>query len=166
MTATSGHRIIPIATGLPINARTAIFPGSFRPFTVGHADIVRRGLEIFDRIIVAVGINMDKYDDYDRECVNAISELYRDEPRVEVGIYTTLTTEFAAAHCATAILRGVRSVKDFEYERDMAEINRQLSGIETVILFSDPRYSAVSSSVVRELQRFGRDVTQFLPKKQ
>ncbi len=150
----------PISTGKP---RTALFPGSFNPFTIGHADIVRRGLDIFDRIVVAVGINRDK--DYaDVEALVApIRELYRDNNAVEVCAYHTLTVDFARQCGATAILRGIRSVKDFEFERDMYDINRQLSGIESVVLFSRPEYAAVSSSLVRELRAFGRDVSEFLP---
>lgn len=166
MTATSGRRFIPIHQVYTGSHRTAIFPGSFRPFTIGHADIVRRGLEIFDRIIIAIGVNPNKGEEFGNEYIQAIMDLYAGNPRVEVAQYSILTADLARAHGADVILRGVRSVKDFEYERDMAEVNRQLSGIETVILFSDPRYSAVSSSMVRELQHFGHDVTQFLPKKE
>ncbi|MCM1068238.1 MAG: pantetheine-phosphate adenylyltransferase [Muribaculaceae bacterium] len=143
--------------------RTALFAGSFNPFTRGHADIVARGLEIFDRIVIGVGVNADKAGGTD--CSAAIRELYADEPRVEVAVYSTLTADFAAELGASALLRGVRTVKDFEYERDLADINRQLSGIETVILFSRPEYAAISSSVVRELQCYGRDVSPFLPSK-
>lgn len=143
--------------------RTAVFPGSFNPFTRGHADIVRRGLELFDRIVIAVGINASK-SAADAEALAApIRELFRDEPKVIVTTYTTLTVDIAREYDARFILRGVRSVKDFEYERDMADINRQLSGIESVILFSSPELSAISSSVVRELQSFGHDVARFLP---
>lgn len=141
--------------------RVAIFPGSFRPFTLGHADIVERGLALFDRIIIAIGINPDKPFDAN---VAEIEKLYEHEPRVEVMKYSCLTTDFAAQQGAGFILRGVRSVKDFEYERDLADINRQLSGIESVILFSRPELAAISSSVVRELQSYGHDVSTFMPK--
>ncbi len=146
------------------NERIAVFPGSFNPFTVGHADIVRRGLELFDRIIIAVGINTAKHSDGGETSLEPIRRLYAGNSRVEVASYSGLTVDFAAACGARFLLRGVRSVKDFEYERDMAEINRQLSGIESVLLFSKPGYAAVSSSVVRELRAFGRDVDIFLPK--
>lgn len=145
------------------NIRTAIFPGSFRPFTKGHADIVYRGLQLFDRIIIAIGQNADKPSADAEERAAAIRAIYRHEPRVQVAVYTTLTVDFAAEVGARFLLRGVRTVADFEYERNLADINRQLSGLESVILFSRPEYAAISSSVVRELMAYGRDVTQFLP---
>ena len=144
-------------------ARIALFPGSFRPFTRGHADIVERGLAMFDRIIIAIGVNASKPSADAEASADAIRHLYRNEPRIEVAVYSCLTVDFAASRGARFLLRGVRSVKDFEYERDMADINRQLSGIESVILFSRPELAAISSSVVRELETFGRDTTPFLP---
>lgn len=142
---------------------TALFPGSFNPFTRGHADIVRRGLKIFDSIVVAVGVNAGKgHADADM-LAEPIRALYADEPRVSVVTYSTLTAELARRLGVRFLLRGVRSVKDFEYERDMADVNRQLSGLESVILFSRPEFAAISSSVVRELQSYGQDVSRFLP---
>ena len=145
--------------------RTAVFAGSFDPFTRGHDDIVRRGLELFDHIVIAIGVNASKPGAQTRaaDSATAIRRLYADDPRVEVAVYTCLTVDFARSLGAQFLLRGVRSVKDFEYERDMADINRQLSGLETVILFSSPELSAVSSSVVRELAAYGHDVSAFLP---
>lgn len=143
------------------NERIAVFPGSFNPFTAGHADIVARGLELFDRIIIGIGINSAKPRTADD--IDAIKALYRGNPRVSVDTYTCLTVDFARSCGAKFLLRGVRSTKDFEYERDLADINRQLSGLETVILFSRPEYAAISSSVVRELQAYGHDVSQLLP---
>ena len=144
-------------------ARVALFPGSFRPFTRGHADIVERGLALFDRIIIAIGVNAAKPLDAPEAAAEAIRRLYSSEPRVEVAIYSRLTVDFARQCGAGFLLRGVRSVKDFEYERDLADINRQLSGLESVILFSRPELSAISSSVVRELAAYGHDTTPFLP---
>lgn len=145
--------------------RKAVFAGSFDPFTRGHDDIVRRGLEMFDHIVIAIGVNASKPGSQTRaaDSATAIRKLYADEPRVEVAVYTCLTVDFARSLGAQFLLRGVRSVKDFEYERDMADINRQLSGLETVILFSKPELSTVSSSVVRELVNYGHDVSAFLP---
>ena len=145
--------------------RTAFFPGSFRPFTIGHDSLVRRGLNIFDRIIIGIGINSQKTSDADEasSIADSIRRIYHAEPRVEVIIYDGLTADAAAKAGASALLRGVRSLADFEYERNLADINRQLSGIETVLLYSLPELAAVSSSVVRELSSYGRDISSFLP---
>lgn len=143
----------------------ALFPGSFNPFTRGHASIVERGLRIFDRIVIALGVNPEKAEDVSQRDIelDIIRRLYANEPRIEVAAYSGLTVDAAREHGAKFILRGVRSVKDFEYERDMADVNRKLSGIETVILYSLPELSAVSSSVVRELEKYGADLAEFLP---
>ncbi len=146
--------------------RIAIFPGSFDPFTVGHASIVERGLPMFDRIVIGVGINETKRSLHQvDERVRHITELYADEPRVKVVAYDDLTIDLARREGASFILRGLRSVKDFEYERDIASMNQRLGGVETVLLFTEPHYLSISSSVVRELMAFGKDVSQFLPKK-
>ena len=145
--------------------KTAIFPGSFDPFTIGHAAIVERGLSLFDSIVIGVGKNESKRSLYSaEERVKAISELYADNPQVKVVGYDDLTIDLARREGAQFILRGIRSVKDFEYEREQADINRQLGGVETILLFSDPRYSSISSTLVRELRFFGREVDEFLPK--
>lgn len=144
--------------------KIAIFPGSFDPFTVGHASIVKRGLPLFDEIVIGVGVNESKRSLYSyEERVRAIRELYADEPRIRVVSYADLTVDLARRENAGFILRGLRSVKDFEYERDIAMMNERLSGIETVLLFTEPQYSSISSSVVRELIAFGKDVKEFLP---
>jgi len=144
--------------------RIAIFPGTFDPFTKGHADIVARGLEIFDRIVVAIGVNDSKVPCQTvEERVAAISRLYAADDRVSVVAYEGLTTDFARQQQAGFILRGVRTIKDYEYERDIADVNYQLSGVETVVLFCRPQLGAISSSIVRELQHYGRDVSEFLP---
>ncbi len=146
--------------------KTAIFPGTFDPFTVGHASIVERGLPLFDRIVIGVGVNDNKRTLYtNEERVRNIQEIYANEPRIKVVAYDDLTVDLAKREGAEFILRGIRSVKDFEYERDIAAMNERLSGVETVLLFTEPQYQSISSSVVRELLRFGKDVTEFLPKK-
>lgn len=146
--------------------KIAIFPGSFDPFTVGHANIVRRALPMFDKIVIGVGVNARKRSLYTpEERVKNIQEIFINEPRIEVTSYTDLTIDLAQRYGARIILRGFRSVKDFEYERDVASTNRRLSGVETVILFCDEKYAYISSSVVRELLAFGKDVSNFLPKK-
>jgi pantetheine-phosphate adenylyltransferase len=98
------------------------------------------------------------------ERIRAIANLYQDEPRIEVKPYYGLAVDFAREEGACFIVKGVRSVKDFEYEREQADINRQLSGIETILLFAEPQFSSISSSMVRELQHFGVNVSEFLPK--
>ena len=145
---------------------TAFFAGSFDPFTIGHASIVERALHLFDAIVIGIGINPLKTSSVESERrAKAVVNLYESEPRVTIHTYTGLTTDAARKVGASCLIRGVRSVKDFEYERDMAEINRQLSAWETVLLYSLPEHAAVSSSVVRELQSFGKDVDRFLPRK-
>ena len=146
-----------------MKCKTAIFPGSFNPFTRGHADIVARGLGLFDRIVIAIGCNAAKPAADAEAAAEAIRRLYADNPAVEVVVYSCLTVQLARQVGAGFILRGVRSVKDFEYERDLATVNMQLSGIESVILFSRPELSTLSSSLVRELDAYGEDVKPFLP---
>ena len=148
--------------------RTGVFVGSFNPFTIGHDSIVRRALGLFDRLVIGVvGDQVHKPDMQPAEQrMLAIQEIYANESRIEVKPYYGLAVDFAKEQGAHYIVKGVRSVKDFEYERDQADINRQISGIDTVLLFAEPQYSSVSSSLVRELQHFGRDVSEFLPKKQ
>ena len=143
---------------------TAIFVGSFDPFTVGHDDILRRALPLFSRIVIGVGVNERKqYMLSAEERCAAIRRIYEGETKIEVKAYSDLTVDFARREGAAYIIKGVRSVKDFEYEREQADINRQLSGVETLLLYSDPRYSSVSSSMVRELIHFGQDVSRYLP---
>lgn len=142
-----------------------LFVGSFDPFTIGHASIVRRALPLFDHIIIGVGVNeRKKYMLSAEERVNRIKCLYADEPKIEVRAYSDLTIDFARREQATYIIKGVRSVKDFEYEREQADVNRLLSGVETIFLYAEPQLSSISSSMVRELQHFGRDISEFLPK--
>lgn len=142
----------------------AVFPGTFDPFTVGHYDIVRRALTFTDEIIIAVGVNELKHTLTElNERLATIRELYANEPRVSVTAYDGLTTDFARSVGALFILRGVRNISDFEYERSMADINRHLTGIETVLLFSSPELAYISSSMVRELIHLGKPVDEFLP---
>ena len=145
--------------------RTAIFTGVFNPFTIGHADIVARALTVFDKVVVGIGFNPHKRDAADvRERVEQIEAVYKDEPRVVVEAYSDMAADLAARHNATALVKGVRSVKDFEYERSQAEYNNMLGdGLETVVFFARPELAALSSSAVRTLQLFGKDVSRFLP---
>lgn len=142
-----------------------LFVGSFDPFTIGHNSIVRRALPLFDHIIIGVGVNeRKKYMLSAEERVKRIKRLYADEPKIEVKAYSDLTIDFARREQATYIIKGVRSVKDFEYEREQADVNRLLSGVETIFLYAEPQLSSISSTMVRELQHFGRDISEFLPK--
>ena len=147
--------------------RTAIFVGSFDPFTVGHDSIVRRALPLFDRLVVGVvGDNVHKPDMCPAvERMRVIEELYANEPAVEVKPYYGLAVDFAREQGASYIIKGVRSVKDFEYEREQADINRLISNgeIDTILLYAEPHLASISSSMVRELQHYGQDITQFLP---
>lgn len=144
--------------------RIALFPGTFDPFTIGHESLVRRGLLLVDEIIIAIGINDAKKTYFPIEKrVQMIQDLYRDEPRVKVESYDNLTIDFAKEKNANYILRGIRSVIDFEYEKTIADMNRTLSGIETFVLFTEPALTHISSSLVRELLRFGKKVDNFIP---
>ena len=143
---------------------SVLFPGSFDPFTLGHADIVKRALCLFDEVVIAVGYNENKTGWIPvEERVNAIRKLYADESRVKVESYTGLTADFAKEHGITAIVRGVRTTADFEFEMQLADVNRQLTGIETILLPATPQLASLTSSIVRELAHFGHDISAFLP---
>ena len=144
--------------------RRAIFPGSFDPFTIGHYDIVKRGLQIFDEVIIGIGENIDKQGWLDaNKRAEAIKQVFANEPRVRVMTYSGLTTDFAQRVKADFILRGVRNGTDLEYEKTLADINRKLSGVETVILTALPEHAMISSSMVRELHHYGIDISEYLP---
>lgn len=148
-----------------LTKRIALFPGTFDPFTIGHASLVERGLNLVDEIIISIGINDKKNTYFSLEKrLEAIQELYKDEPRVQVWAYNSLTVDFAQQVHAGFILRGIRTVNDFEYEKNIADVNRMLSGIETFILFTEPKHTHISSSIVRELLRYGKDISPFIPK--
>ena len=144
--------------------RTAIFPGTFDPFTIGHEALVRRALNVVDELYIAIGVNTEKRTMLPLdERMKRIASLYADEPRVHVVSYEGLTTDFAQVIGAQFIIRGVRSAIDFEYERNIADINRMLTGIDTLLLISEPQYAAISSSMVRELAHFGKDISAYIP---
>ena len=147
--------------------RTGVFVGSFNPFTIGHDSIVRRALPLFDRLVIGVvGDNVHKPDMTSAEArMEAIRQLYADEKRIEVKSYDGLAMDFAKAEGAQFIVKGVRSVSDFEYEQWQADFNRRIGDIETVLLFTEPEMASISSSALRELQHFGVDITPYLPKK-
>ena len=144
--------------------KRAIFPGTFDPFTIGHYSIVERGLTFFDEIVIGIGINQTKKTLFSIEKrIEIIQQAFVNEPRIKVLSYNSLTVDFALSVQAEFVLRGLRSVGDFEYERTTADANRKLTGIETVILFTESKYSYISSTVVRDLISYGKDISIFLP---
>ena len=145
-------------------AKQALFAGSFDPFTIGHYSVVKRALPMFGKITIGIGINSGKKSMFPvEERVKAIEKAFAGEERIEVKVYDCLTMDFAKEIGADVLLRGVRTTKDFEYEREIADINLKLGGIETVLLISEPEYASISSSVVRELITYGKDVSELLP---
>ena len=147
--------------------RIGVFVGSFNPFTIGHDSIVRRALPLFDRLIIGVvGDNVHKPDmPTAEERMEAIRQLYADNPCIEVKSYHGLAMDFAKAEGAQFIVKGVRSVSDFEYEQWQADFNRRIGGIETILLYTEPELASISSSALRELAHFGADVSDYLTKK-
>ena len=142
-----------------------MFPGTFDPFTIGHQSLVERGLALVDEIVISIGINDKKRTHFSLERrLEAIRDLYKDNSRVRVMAYDQLTVDFAREVGAGFILRGIRTVNDFEYEKSIADVNRKLTGIETFILFTEPEHTHISSSIVRELLRYGKDISPFVPK--
>ena len=144
--------------------KIALFPGTFDPFTLGHLSLVERGLRLVDEIIIAIGINLDKKTFFPLEQrTEMITRLFESNPKIRVCSYKGLTVDFAKETNAQFILRGVRSVNDFEYEKNIADINREIAGVETFVLFTEPRYTHISSSLVRELLAYGKSITAFVP---
>ena len=144
--------------------RKAIFPGTFDPFTIGHYSVVKRALTFMDEVIIGIGINDNKKTWFPMDKrLEMIRGLFADEPRIRVEAYDCLTVDFAKEQNAGFIVRGIRTVHDFEYEETIADINRKLAGIETILLFTEPELTSISSTIVRELLQFGKDVTPFLP---
>lgn len=145
--------------------RIAVFPGSFDPITKGHEEIVRRGALLFDEIIVAVGHNTSKNALFpDAKRLEWVKSTFSDVPNVRAEMFEGLTIDFCKWNDASYILRGVRSNVDFEYERAIAHMNRSLNpSIETVLLYADPQWISLSSTIIREIIKNKGDVSQFLP---
>ena len=143
--------------------RRALFPGSFNPFTRGHQSIVDRALALFDEIVIGIGISIDKHgsSEFDRRS-EAIKAIYKDNPSVKIVSYDGLTVDAARGNDCQFIVRGVRNAADLDYERSMADINRRLANIETVLLMTLPELTMVSSSVARELSHYGQDISWLL----
>ena len=152
------HISEPTAASSSRMPRIALFAGSFDPFTIGHADIVRRALSLFDRLVIVVAVNPEKRHMFTvEERVQFIGDLYRDDDRVEVMAHEGLMADLARQIGARFNVRGVRSVIDFEYEKMAAEYNERLGGLETVLLYSKPQYSTISSTSYRTLVYFHKD---------
>lgn len=148
-----------------LHKKIAIFPGTFDPFTLGHLSLIERGLSLMDEIIVAIGVNDAKRTYFSLEQrVRMIDLFFQHNPHVRVLAYNSLTVDFAHSVNAEFILRGIRTVNDFEYEKSIADVNRKMTGIETIILFTEPEHTHISSTIVRELLRYGKDVSDFIPK--
>jgi pantetheine-phosphate adenylyltransferase len=145
--------------------RICLFPGTFDPITLGHVDIIDRAMPLFDKIIVGVGLNTSKVPMFSAEQrVQWINEIYKDEPKVEGAVYEGLTVEFCKVIDAQFILRGIRYVSDFEYEKTIADANRTMDKtIETVFLTGEPKYTSVASTIVRDIIRYGGNAEPFLP---
>lgn len=148
--------------------RIAIFPGSFDPFTRGHEDIVLRGLQLFDEIVIAIGYNSKKnirYFEIDM-MMDRIRKTFDGYNNISVETFSELTAEFAKRHHAKYLLRGLRNTTDFEYENSIAQINKQLNAeLESVFLITSPQFAWISSSIIREVHRYSGDVSEFLPYK-
>jgi len=145
--------------------RKAIFPGSFDPFTKGHEDVVLRSLGLFDEIVIAIGHNSAKKRYFPLELmVQKIEETFAHEPRISVSVFEGLTAHFAQSINASFILRGLRNTTDFEYENSISQANRMINdGLETVFLITSPSLSAIRSTIVRDLHKYGGPVNDFLP---
>ncbi|MEI6086045.1 MAG: pantetheine-phosphate adenylyltransferase [Bacteroidota bacterium] len=145
--------------------RICLFPGTFDPVTLGHIDIINRALPLFDKIVVGIGINSSKNPMFSAEQrMQWFNEIYKDEPRVESAVYDGLTIQYCEKINAHFILRGIRFVSDFEYEKSIADANRTLDrSIETIFLTGEPMYTSVASTIVRDILKNGGNASPFLP---
>ena len=145
--------------------KIAVFPGSFDPITLGHAELVRRALPLFDKIIIAIGQNSQKSTLFSLEQRLAwIRACFADEPKVEVAYFEGLTAHYCLKVQAKYLVRGLRNASDFDYEKTISQLNSIVGGgIETVFFISEPRYSHISSTIVREIIKGGGDVSAFVP---
>ncbi len=146
--------------------KIAVFPGSFDPITLGHVAVVNRAVPLFDEVIIAIGDNADKKHMFPVEQRKKwIEDIFKDEPKIKVAIYNGLTVEFCKKTGARFILRGLRTAADFEFERSIAQVNRQLAPeVDTMFILTEAKYTPVSSSIVRDIIRNGGDISEFVPK--
>ena len=147
-------------------SRICLFPGTFDPMTMGHVDVIKRSIPLFDKMIIAIGVNANKTPMFSIEQrTEWIEEIFKEYPTVEVDNYTGLTIDFCKKVGANYMMRGIRYIADFEYEKAIADMNRALAPeVETIFLTCAPEYSTVSSTIVRDVIRNGGDVSQFVPK--
>lgn len=144
-------------------SKTAVFPGSFDPFTKGHEEIVNRGLEIFDKVIIAIGENSQKKYLFSLESrIQHIESIFEGQSNVEVKSFTGLTVDFVKSQKANLILRGLRNSSDFNFERTIAQMNHAIQDIESIFLITTPELSAINSSVIRDIKKNGGDISQFV----
>ncbi|HBH22720.1 MAG TPA: pantetheine-phosphate adenylyltransferase [Cytophagales bacterium] len=145
--------------------KVALFPGSFDPFTKGHEDIVKRGLQLFDKVVICIGHNSQKKRYFDIDLmIEKIKEAFDNSGAIEVVTYNDLTATLARNYNAKYLLRGLRNTTDFEYENSIAQVNKRLNvDLETVFLITSPEYAFISSSIIREVHRYEGDVTPYLP---
>ncbi len=145
--------------------KIGLFPGSFDPFTKGHEAVVKKSLALFDEVIIGVGVNSSKKYMFDLEKrMRHISALFENETNISVQQFQTLTVNFCKEINASHIIRGLRDSKDFQYEKSIAHMNFDISGIETVFFLTDQRYSAINSSIIREIQKNGGPIDSFVTK--
>lgn len=145
--------------------KIAVFPGSFDPITVGHVDLVKRALPLFDKIVVAVGVNTQKKSLFSLDKrIDWLQEVFKEEPKVEVGHFENLTADYCQKIGAGYLLRGLRNASDFDYEKTISQLNNIIGeGLETIFLISQPGFSHISSTIVREIIKGGGDASPFLP---
>lgn len=144
--------------------RRAVFPGTFDPITLGHVDIIKRALPLFDELIIAIGVNADKKTMFSLdERIKFIEDVFKNESRIKVKSYTGLTANFCKNEKAQFIVRGLRNSIDFAYEQFIAQANAKVNGIDSVFLICSPEYSHISSSIVRDIARHGGDYQDLIP---
>ena len=145
--------------------KIALFPGSFDPYTNGHHDIVLRGMELFDEIIICIGHNSNKFRYFDVEfIIQKITDLYKGNDKIRIRLYNVLTAHLAEEYGANFLLRGLRNTTDFEYENSISQVNRNLKeSLETVFLITSPKFAFISSSIIREVHKYGGDISAYIP---